>query len=152
MLTFRKANIDDVDLFFDWANDTVVRSNSYQQEEISYYDHVKWFETQIGNKKNNLYVFLSELNTPIGQVRININEEKKAVIGLMIDPKFRGKGLAKEMIEKASSDFLYSNKSYVILAYIFKSNRSSYNSFINAGYKLLKEEVVMDIESYILYK
>lgn len=152
MLTFRKANLNDVDLFFNWANEFSVRSNSYEKENIDYIDHVKWFSKQIANSNNHFYVFLSELNEPIGQVRISKIEEYKAVIGIMIDSKFRGKGFASEMLKKASSDFLISNKTVIIFAYIFKSNTSSFKSFLNAGYILLREEIVKKIDSYILYK
>jgi RimJ/RimL family protein N-acetyltransferase len=152
MITFRMANLNDVDLFFNWANDFSVRINSYEKANIDYIDHVKWFSKQIANSNNYFYVFLGELNEPIGQVRISIIEEHKAVIGIMIDAKFRGNGFASEMLKKASSDFLISNENVIILAYIFKSNTSSFKSFLNAGYILLREEIVNKIDSYILYK
>lgn len=152
MLKFRRATIDDVELLFNWVNDPLVRNNSYQKEMIIYENHVKWFSTQINNDTNYLYVFLNESNLPVGQVRINKNGKDNAIIGLMIDSKFRGNGFAKEMITKASDDFLCLNSSFTILAYIFKSNTSSLKSFLNAGYILLKEEIINKIDSYILYK
>ncbi len=152
MLNFRKATIDDVELFFNWANDPLVRSNSYQKEMIVYENHVNWFNNQINSGTNYFYVFLNESNLPVGQVRINKSKEDQAIIGLMIDAKFRGNGFAKEMITKASDDFLSVNGSFTILAYIFKMNKSSINSFTNANYKFLKEEIVNEIPSFILYK
>lgn len=152
MLKYRKANIDDVELFFNWANDPLVRSNSYQKEMIIYENHVNWFSNQINSDNNYFYVFLNESDLPVGQVRINKSGGDQAIIGLMIDAKFRGKGFAKEMITKASDAFLSVNSSFTILAYIFKINKSSINSFINANYKLLKEEIVNEIPSFILYK
>lgn len=152
MLKFRKANIDDVELFFNWANDNLVRNNSYQKEKIIYKDHVEWFNNQVKSDDNCFYVFLNEFNIPIGQVRISKSENNKAIIGLMVDAEFRGKGFAKEMIEKASEDFLSHNYTFTILAYIFKINKSSFKSFTNAGYKFLKEEIIKEIPSFILYK
>lgn len=152
MLKFRKATINDVALFFNWANDPLVRSNSYHKELIIYENHVNWFTNQINSDTNYFYVFFDESNLPVGQVRINKSGEDQAIIGLMIDAKFRGNGFAKEMITKASDDFLSVNSSFTILAYIFKINKSSINSFIKANYKLLKEEVVNKIPSFILYK
>jgi spore coat polysaccharide biosynthesis protein SpsF len=152
MIRFRKANSGDVELFFNWANDSLVRNNSYRKEQVIYEEHVKWFENQIYNNDNYFYVFIDDLNLPIGQVRINKLEENKAVIGLMIDVKFRGRGFAKEMIKISSDDFLITNINYTILAYIFTSNKSSYKSFKQAGYELLKEEIVNEIPSFILFK
>jgi RimJ/RimL family protein N-acetyltransferase len=152
MLKFRKASIEDVKLFFNWANDTLVRSNSYQKETITYKDHVKWFDNQVKNDDIFFYVFLNEFNIPIGQVRINKSGDNKAVIGLMVGAEFRGKGFAKEMIQKASEDFLTLNHTFTILAYIFKTNKSSLKSFTNAGYELLNEEIIKKVPSFILYK
>ena len=152
MIRFRKANSGDVELFFNWANDSLVRNNSYRKEQVIYEEHVDWFENQINNNDNYFYVFIDDLNLPIGQVRINKFEENKAVIGLMIDVKYRGRGFAKEMIKIASDDFLITNINYTILAYIFTSNKSSYKSFKHSGYELLKEEIVNEIPSFILFK
>jgi RimJ/RimL family protein N-acetyltransferase len=152
MITFRKATLNDTDLFFNWANDPSVRKNSYQKQEIPYLDHVSWFSKQISDLNNYFYVFLDEESTPIGQVRINANENREAIISLLIDVNHRGKGYAQQIIEKASMDFLEKNKDFKLLAYIFQTNKASYNSFKNAGYLLLREETIKDTPSYILYK
>ena len=39
----RKATIEDMDLLFQWANDPVVRKNSFSTAEISYEEHTKWY-------------------------------------------------------------------------------------------------------------
>ncbi|MFA4870245.1 MAG: GNAT family N-acetyltransferase [Pedobacter sp.] len=152
MLTFRKANLGDIDLLFNWANDPLARINSYQKNEITYIDHVEWFNKQILDVNNHFYIFLDEDGVAVGQVRINAGNQENAVISLQVDVDFRGKGYAKEMIEMASNDFLETNKGVQLLAYIFKTNEASYKSFKKAGFELLKEEIVKDIPSYILYK
>lgn len=152
MLNFRKANLEDIDLFFNWVNDPLARNNSYQKNQTSYSEHVVWFNEKVLNKDNYFYVFFNENEIAVGQARISIDGLNSAIISLMIDRDFRGKGYAKEMIEKSSLDFLESNKEFKLLAYIFKTNIPSYRSFINAGYELLKEEMVKNIPSYILFK
>lgn len=152
MLTFRRANIEDMDLFFTWANDPLARNNSYQKKEIAYPDHKEWYTQQISNQDNYFYVFFNETGGAVGQVRINMSNRTEAVISLLVDISYRGKGYAKEMIKKASNNFLLLNKNCQLIAYIFKTNERSYQSFKKAGYNLLKEAIVKDIPSYILYK
>lgn len=152
MLSFRLAGNEDVDLFFDWANDPLTRSNSYNKEPIPYEDHVKWFNQQLESTNNRFYVFLNEEGIPVGQVRISSDNLNEAIISLLVDIHHRGKGYATEMIEKASDDFLLINSGYRILAYIFKTNQASCYSFLKAGYTCLKEDIIKSVPSYILYK
>src|SRR5205085_124383 len=46
-LHFRFANEYDVDLYFRWANDPLVRTNSFNQAIVIYQDHVKWFQSKL---------------------------------------------------------------------------------------------------------
>ena len=39
----RKATIEDRDLLFQWANDPLVRKNSFSTAEIAYEEHVDWY-------------------------------------------------------------------------------------------------------------
>ena len=39
----RAANSDDTDLLYRWANDPVVRKNSFNTDRILYENHVMWF-------------------------------------------------------------------------------------------------------------
>ena len=39
----REAIIEDIDILCKWANDPLVRQNSFSTEKIRYEDHVKWF-------------------------------------------------------------------------------------------------------------
>src|SRR5688572_21756016 len=151
MLGFRMATEEDVNLLFQWANDKVARENSYNQAPIEFEKHVRWFTEKVNSPACSIYIFTNEQNVPIGQVRFEKDIDKReAIIGIVVDADERGKGYSSEMLKKASADFLGTNSGYKILAYILKQNQPSYNSFIKAGYKLLREDIIKSFPSFIL--
>jgi RimJ/RimL family protein N-acetyltransferase len=135
MLTFRKANILDTKLYFDWANDSKVREQSYNSNTIDFEKHKKWFESKINDSSSLMLVFQNEKKLNIGQIRIYIENEKEALIGVSIASEQRGKGYAKDMLKMASDFFLNSNPTFTINAYIKESNLSSRFAFEKAGFE-----------------
>jgi len=135
MLTFRKAVIDDVKLYFDWVNDLSVRAQSYNTNTIDFESHKKWFESKVEDDSCMLLLFQNEEKLNIGQIRIQKENEKEALIGISIASEHRGKGLAKEMLLLASDYFLENNKGYLINAFIKEQNSSSKQAFEKAGFE-----------------
>ena len=152
MLTFRRADANDVDLFYSWANDPETRNNSYNKNPIVYSDHVAWFNRKINSDNCWLYVFQDEQANPVGQVRIEKSGGEETIISISIGKDHRGKGYASEMLAMASGDYLSSFATDTIIAYVFTSNEPSLRSFIKAGYILKEERPVKGIPSYILSK
>lgn len=136
MIRFRKAIPEDVHLFFEWANEETVRENSFNQDEIKFEDHVKWFSEKLRSPRNLILVFLDAGNVPVGQVRYSF-DDKQATIGIVIAKEQRGKGYAKPMLVMADEYFHELYPSKPIYAYIKLSNQASYKSFLGAGYTFL---------------
>ncbi len=151
MLRFRKAKQEDMTLLFSWANDPLARKNSYNQQQITKEEHISWFEKQLRNADNEIYIFLDENQLAVGQVRFGLNVYGQAIISLFIVEEHRGKGYANQMIDMATTNYLEAHKTGTeVLAYIFKANETSLRSFLKAGFKLTKEEDFSGIPSYIL--
>lgn len=148
---FRFAKESDTDLYYKWSNDSTVRKNSYNQDEITYESHVKWFNSKLRSPLCFFYLFLNEENQPVGQVRID-NNGTETVIGISIDENFRGKKLGSVLIKMASEDYLKKHPTENIVAYIKQENSASYNSFTKAGFG--REEIVTEkgIKSCKLFK
>ena len=144
-ISFRKAIEDDLMLFFDWTNDVSVRENSYQSEAISLENHANWFLAKIKDASCEMYVFENHMKQPIGQVRIQKQNDKVAIIGISNDKDHRGKGYASKMLVMASQYFLDKNSNYSISAYIKIENKSSEKSFQKAGYQL---DVILDYQNH----
>lgn len=149
---YRYAIKSDVDQYYKWANDVSVRSNSFNATVIEYSNHVSWFYSKVDSKKCFLYLFFNELNSPVGQIRIDKDSNGEVVIGISIDEAHRGKLLGEEMLNQATTDYLKKNPNETIIAYIKVENTASYIIFKKAGFtkeiKVIKEEH----HCYKLYK
>lgn len=147
-INFRRANENDMIVYFNWANDIIVRENSYQTAPISLESHKNWFLNKIIDPSCLMLIFENHIGTPIGQVRIQTLSDNIAVIGISNDAYHRGKGYASKMILMASNEFLKENPHIIISAYIKLENKASEKAFIKAGYEL---ESVLDYNSIPSY-
>jgi RimJ/RimL family protein N-acetyltransferase len=96
----RKAVEEDVNLLFNWANDTDVRNNALNSEPIIWENHVKWFGNMLNSDKTKIFI-LEKANVPIGQIRLDkILHSDFWMIDYSIDYKFRGKGFGKLILIK----------------------------------------------------
>lgn len=135
-ISFRKPTENDLELYFDWANDKNVRMNSYQSNEISLEQHSQWFLNKLKDDSCFMYLFENHIGNPIGQVRIQKQNEQEAVIGISNDEKHRGKGYATKMLVAATENFLNENPSCLVNAFIKVENTASEKAFQKAGFKL----------------
>jgi len=139
---FKLAEPKHVDLYFEWANDEVVRDFSYQKQEILRENHISWFNQKIRDCKTQMLIFYDKMEVAIGQVRIeNTNDE--IVIGISIDKNHRGKSLGSKMIFMACCNWRLNHPSGIINAYVKARNIYSKKIFENVGFSILEE---LDIE------
>lgn len=148
MITFRKTSSDDLMLYFDWANDIVVRQQSYQSQTIDLASHQKWFLSKLEDKKCMMLVFQNEQKQNIGQVRLQLENEKEAVIGISVAAEHRGKGYASIMIQLASDEFLKEFPKVLIHAYIKQENIGSKKAFEQAGFQYQEMLPYLNYNSY----
>lgn len=144
MLTFRKATIEDCALYHSWANDPVVRDQSYNTASIDLDTHTKWFNERVNSPDFYFYIFQNESQQNIGQVRITKDKDNTAIIGVSIDNRHRGKQYGAKILNMASDSFLTENPAYTIYAYIKNSNAASIHSFIKANFVFEKELIYQD--------
>ncbi|BCN32511.1 hypothetical protein bsdtb5_38060 [Anaeromicropila herbilytica] len=113
-LYLRPVFSDDCVLLYQWANDTMVRQNSFTADEITYEEHVKWFDGKRNSKECKMFILMSG-NCPIGQIRLDYNDNS-AIISYSIAKKYRGKGygniiiqLIEEKAREDGLDYLYAS-------------------------------------------
>lgn len=150
MLTFRKATPEDCELYYSWANDPLVRSQSYNTGSIDLETHTKWFNERVNDPRFYFYIFQNELLQDIGQVRITKDKDNVAIISISIDNMHRGKGYATQMFEISTISFLTENPAYIINAYIKNSNEASLRALTNAKF-VFKKEVMDHDEPSVIY-
>jgi RimJ/RimL family protein N-acetyltransferase len=95
-ILFRKVEPSDMQMLYEWANDMLTRTNSFNTTSISFDEHKKWFEKQLCSTNVLFLIALHETDC-IGQVRFVINDNK-AEINYSINPLFRGHGYGYSML------------------------------------------------------
>ena len=104
---YRKAESSDLQLLFDWANDPVVRSNSYNTHYISIDEHINWFQKKIQDK-NTLFYIVEIDNEPAGVVRFDIGEEH-TIVNIIIEKNFRGRKIATSVLKDCCKCYFEEN-------------------------------------------
>lgn len=136
-LKMREAQKEDVDLYFLWANDPVVRQNSFNPEPIKFENHLKWFETKLSSERSRLFVF-EVLGKPIGQFRID-HIDNAWLIDYSVDRHYRGLGAGKAMITHFKTSISYSDLLCPLKALVKPSNIASQWVFEQLGFQKVDE-------------
>lgn len=144
-LTLRRMRVEDKNLTFEWANDPIVRGNSFNTNSIPFEIHSSWFDKKLTEK--NSWYYIGELNeVAVGLIRFDLKEDK-LIIGITIDNRYRGQRLSSKLLTKAC--ILASQQTdFPIVAYIKKENIASIKSFEKAGFVYQSNLKINNIESY----
>lgn len=146
-VTIREATIDDARLYFDWANDPVVRQMAFHIEPIQWEDHLRWFKSKVESLISHLLLCYHGTE-PIGQVRFDILEGDEAEIDISIARESRGKGYGKAML-KASIEYEHCmNGVKTFVSEVKEENASSNRMFLSCNFK--KYRTVDSINYYSL--
>lgn len=136
MIQLREARASDMDLLFEWANDPIVRNNSFHTEPIPYDVHKKWFEKMMSNE-NVLQFIMMEDDKPVGQIRLNTTDEE-AEIGYSIAAESRGKGYGRKILQLIAEMI---NERYPhikkLIAKVKPENEASKKIFEGEGYQMM---------------
>lgn len=143
----RKAEWADVDLLFEWANDSEVRNNSFNTADIKYEEHKRWFDNCMLDKYVDIYVCCLDAD-PVGQIRLNYND-KTAVISYSIAKKSRGQGFGKIIIKLIEAEVIVNHPEVKFLFGSVKlENIASQKIFEDNGFE---RELVEDENKYFNY-
>lgn len=137
----KRATQDDCDLLFKWANDKIVRENSFNNNEIKYEEHNKWFSKKINSNTTDIFIFYYG-SAPVGKVSIDI-ENKEAIISYCIDKDYRGRSLSIEMLRLLETNIKREIDKFV--GYVKYDNAKSQKVFERLGYQKL------ECDNYIKY-
>ena len=137
-LKARLTRLEDEALLLRWANDPLVRTNSFNAEIIPAETHRKWFYERLRDSENcKIYIVETNEGLPIGQVRFQKVEDEwelhysLAAIG-------RGQKIGHKMLVVAIDEFRASFDQVTILAQVRKNNKASQKALEQLGFQ--KEE------------
>jgi UDP-2,4-diacetamido-2,4,6-trideoxy-beta-L-altropyranose hydrolase len=97
-LRVRAATAADSRLIWEWANDPVVRAQSFSPEPIPWNAHELWYDLKLGSASCLILVAEDENGIPLGQVRFDIDGDE-AELDYHLGPGARGKGWGASLVE-----------------------------------------------------
>ena len=113
-MKLKKADMNDARFVFDIRNDRKVRSVSWNTDIIVWENHLEWFKKHF---KEFMIILIDDLS--VGYVR-----KDKDDISIALKDGFRNQHIASRILED-----------FVGVATIKFDNISSFNAFINAGFR-----------------
>lgn len=138
VLEFRIAVEDDLRKYYEWANERVVRENSFNTEPIMMDDHWKWFLNKVKDPKSLLLLAVS-FGEDVGQIRFDQVAPIEYEIDFSISPIHRGRGLGAKMIRFGVNELKqYDANVKRVTGKVKEGNISSIKSFVNAGFTIAK--------------
>jgi len=132
-MIIRPATIDDALDLLNWRNDPVTMKMSLNQNKINLKEHTDWLSRTIND--NNIILYISQSgNENSGMVRFD-RKEDKIEASININPDFRGKGLAYEILSNSIDKMQKKWTAPLIEAKIRKENKASIKLFKKCGFK-----------------
>ena len=137
-IKIRKAVLGDAYQIWKLANDPTVRKNAFNKEPIALKDHIRWFKEKLSSPDCLIKVleYKSVLSALIRYDRIN---EDYIEIDFAVIDSLRGKGLGTKILISTMAIAVQELDLNCLRGTVLKSNKPSYKSFINAGFRKMAE-------------
>jgi UDP-2,4-diacetamido-2,4,6-trideoxy-beta-L-altropyranose hydrolase len=138
-LNARMATLADEALLLRWANDSLVRRNSFDSRPISAQTHRHWFYRRL-RKPSDCILFIIETNEgiPVAQVRFERHGEEWE-IHYSIDVFARGRRLAANVLETALQALHGTTSILSVFGRVKASNIASQRAFERLGFLRLED-------------
>ncbi|HYG23655.1 MAG TPA: UDP-2,4-diacetamido-2,4,6-trideoxy-beta-L-altropyranose hydrolase [Verrucomicrobiae bacterium] len=142
----RPARASDSELWFNWANDPLVRANGFHPNPISWEDHQLWFDRHRESPDSRLWIGSDIKDVPLGYIRFHRRSPDEWEIGVAVSPERRGQGVGKRLVSLAVNDFARSLTQALpgsgvrtgrIVARVRPSNEASLKLFQSVGFKAI---------------
>jgi UDP-2,4-diacetamido-2,4,6-trideoxy-beta-L-altropyranose hydrolase len=144
-IDIRKVRKDDLMLCYEWANDPMVRAQSFNSNTIPLSEHEQWFNSKLQDPHSFYYILELE-NNPFAQIRFQVSNSG-TILSYLVDQNYRNKGLGTTILSKGIGAFIKDfNKETDIIGFVKFSNIASRRSFEKLNFE--KQEAVEYDASY----
>jgi len=154
-IRLRRAQENDSELLWKWANDPEVRQSAFNSKNIAWEDHQTWFLNKQNDSNCVQYIALNRYDVPIGQVRFDI-KDSVAEIDYSVGKDFRGMGLGKILLKRGIKLFCTEEENPItILGCVKKENEPSNRAFQGVGFLEVGEKTIDEndvISTHIIYQ
>lgn len=143
MIRVRPADAEDGDLLLAWANDPLTRAAGFQRRPIEPDEHRAWLAERLGSAATRFFIGLAG-EEPIGQVRLELDEDGAAEVSIAVAPEARGRGVGRLLLE-AGLDAVRADPSFAVAVFVARvrpENQASLRLFGGAGFREVERTVV----------
>lgn len=133
MISIRPCKKSDCRFLWNLRNEKSTRSSAFSEDYIGYPGHVKWFKEKIEDERSYIFIILKDRRR-IGQVRLEIGENRSAEVDIGIVEAEQGKGVGSLVLKLVCLQGLQTLDLKEIIAHIKKENISSFRAFENADF------------------
>jgi len=140
-LSIRKVTKQDTFALLKWANDLETRNSSFNRSSITKHQHKKWFAGIFKEQyRNPALICLKNGRARVGIIRFTRKPQKKNSweIHFTVNPKYRGQGFARPMIENALRWLRETMPKHLVYAKVKTSNLKSLKVLQSIGFKKTK--------------
>ena len=136
-LRLRSTSKSDLWLYYWWANDSDVRSQSFNSSLLTCSEHQDWFQRCIDSVDVVMFVLVDRVGLPLGQIRFERQQDycQRIKISFSIDRLVRGMGLGGKLLDLGLEGLsrLWGNKLHCF-AQVKPDNIASAKIFLQHGF------------------
>jgi RimJ/RimL family protein N-acetyltransferase len=138
-IRLRPSCPEDVWVLWRWSNDPETRRASFHPARIARASHLKWYREKLACPHSvRIYVAESEAGQPVGQLRLEVDRRRRAIISISVAAEARGKGVAKRMLTLGARRAGKDLRVRQLWAYVKADNSASLNLFRSAGFRKIR--------------
>jgi UDP-2,4-diacetamido-2,4,6-trideoxy-beta-L-altropyranose hydrolase len=139
-LRLRPVERRDAALVWRWANDPQTRANSFNTGEITWQNHVLWFEHQLAAPGTRFWM-LEDVGAPVGHIRY-AKDDDAAVISFTVGEEYRGRGYGTRLLTLSRTLVCAELGVTRVRGVTITDNRASARAFEKAGFTRTDERVI----------
>ncbi len=129
----RAVTFDDAFLLWRWANDAVVRRNSFETAPIPWETHVEWLREKLGSSATRFWI-LEYCSIPVATIRYD-RAGDAARIGFSVAAPYRGRGLGTKLLLMSASRARRELGVEILEGSVRPENEASARAFRAAGFR-----------------
>jgi len=140
-LGLRRASLEDAELLWQWANDPIVRSNSFNSSAIPMGNHLDWLKKKLASDNTVIYILETD-QTPVAQIRYDRGEKECATISFSVAAGYRGKGLGEKTLLLSAKRACRALGVRQLKGAVIEYNEASKRTFVKAGFRRIGREKI----------
>ena len=140
-LCFRRAGPEDARLLWKWANDPVVRANSFNSNAILLNEHMEWYTAKLNSPDTRIWI-LELAQAPVAQIRYDRVDTNTAEIAISVAPNCRGQGIGTRALMLTTGPACKELGVQRFVGVVLNSNQSSIRAFIKAGFRCTEQKLI----------